>query len=111
MFMIPGGLHPIEIGNKLNNYEIKAIHSTIRTSPPCDSVFPSDGGFIVYLAKDINSRYVCLKILGATSSIDPSLQAEQELLDRILAGDDEGRREFIHAPTKRFWIEGVNGKH
>ena len=110
-FMVPGGLHRARIGDIINNrYKIKAVHSTIWSPPVLLSHFPSDSGFINYLAKDVDSKYVCLQILGATSSVDPVVQAEQELLDRLVNGDEAGR-DLIHAPMEKFWTEGPNGKH
>ena len=111
-FMRPGGLHPIKVGDKVNNnYEIKAIHSDVWDSFLRFPAIPEDGGFLTYLAKDSSSKYVCLQILGATTSTNQAIQNELELLDRLLADGDDVGRNFIHAPVDKFPIEGPNGKH
>ena len=119
-FMVPGGLHPVKIRDIINDkYEIKAHHSNIWHSsvynwwsPAWDADPFGGGGFITFVAKDIAiSKYVCLEIRSAISSVDPILQAELELLDRLLASNEEAARNFIHAPREKFWIEGPHGKH
>ena len=106
-----GHQHIVKIGDKLNDkYEIKAVHSRIPPSFCWHSNNSYDGSYSTYLAKDINSKYVCLQLLNATGSIDPVLQTELELLDRILSDNDGAGRDLIHAPVEDFWVERPNGK-
>ena len=104
-------LHPVSIGDKINGtYEIRAVHSDVWDSF-LRYFSRKDGGFVTYLARDSSSKYVCLQIFGAASSVDPSLQAELELLDRLVTSGGDAARDVLHVPTDKFWIEGPSGRH
>ena len=111
-----GGVQPVSIGDKLKNeeYEIKGYHSDISDLGIADDEltlpYPDHRVFLAYLARSKSGKYVVVQIWGQVSSLDSSLTAELEVLDRLLQGDQQGTT-LVHAPIDKFWHECSNQRY
>lgn len=98
----PGGLHPIDFGDKLGDddrYEVFAL-------------LGSGGSATVWLCKDqLEKKWKAVKVLAAEDSNIESA-AELKVIDHLHdATAEELDYNHIMLPEHHFWITGPNGRH
>lgn len=99
---IPGGYHPVHLGDTLGEDHRYRVHYKLRYSESAT----------VWLCRDVEvGEYVSVKIMVANKSSEdcPELKLmklmEQEELNFMSGGDR------VDVPHDHFWINGPNGTH